>query len=128
MRTRSRRSCSIASPRAAKLKSKGAPIDIIVPEEGIGWEMQAVAILKGTKNLEAAKKFVDWAVTESAMEIYANRYSVVAMPVKTKKWDNFPVEVQTRMIDNDFTWAANNRTRIITEWRKRYDVKSEPKK
>ena len=114
--------------RGAKLKSKGAPIDIIVPEEGIGWEMQAVAILKGTKNLEAAKKFVDWAVTESAMEIYANRYSVVAMPVKTKKWDHFPPEVQTRMINNDFTWAANNRSRIIKEWRKRYDVKSEPKK
>ncbi len=114
--------------RGAKLKTKGAPIDIIIPEEGIGWEMQAVAILKGTKNLEAAKKFVDWAVTESAMEIYAGRYSVVAMPVKTKKWDNFPVEVQTRMIDNDFTWAANNRSRIITEWRRRYDVKSEPKK
>ena len=70
---------------------------------------------------------VDWAVTESAMEIYAGRYSVVAMPVKTKKWDYFPEEVQTRMIDNDFTWAANNRTRLITEWRKRYDVKSEPK-
>ena len=32
------------------------------------------------------------------------------------------------MIDNDFIWAANNRSRIITEWRKRYDVKSEPKK
>ena len=41
---------------------------------------------------------------------------------------NVAPEVQTRMINNDFTWAANNRTRIITEWRKRYDVKSEPKK
>ena len=50
------------------------------------------------------------------------------MPVKTKKWDNFPAAVQTLMIDSDFTWAANNRSRIITEWRKRYDVKSEPKK
>ncbi len=62
------------------------------------------------------------------MEIYAHRYSVVAMPVKTKKWDNFPPEVQTRMINNDFPWAAKNRTRLITEWRARYDVKTEPKK
>jgi len=114
--------------RGAKLKTKGAPIDIIVPEEGVGWEMQAVAILKGTKNLETAKTFVDWAVTEGAMEIYASRYSVVAMPVKTKKWENFPEAVQTRMISNDFTWAANNRSRLIKEWRKRFDVKSEPKK
>lgn len=114
--------------RGAKLKSKGAPINIIVPEEGIGWEMQAVAIMKGAKNVDAAKRFVDWSVSEAAMEIYAHRYSVVAMPVKTKKWDNFPPEVQTRMIDNDFPWAAKNRTRLIKEWRKRYDVKTEPKK
>ncbi len=114
--------------RGAKLKSKGAPIDIIVPEEGIGWEMQAVAIMKGTKQLKAAKTFIDWAVTEHAMETYAPRYSVVAMPVKIQKRANFPPEVQERMIDNDFVWAAKNKKRLIAEWRKRYDVKSEPKK
>ena len=37
-------------------------------------------------------------------------------------------EVQTRMIDNDFIWAANNKSRIVAEWRKRYDGKTEPKK
>ncbi|MGI9390031.1 MAG: putative 2-aminoethylphosphonate ABC transporter substrate-binding protein [Boseongicola sp.] len=114
--------------RGAKLKSKGAPIDIIVPEEGIGWEMQAIAIMKGTKNMKDAQTFIDWAVTEPAMKIYANRYSVVAMPVAIKKWANFPPEVQTRMIDNDFIWAANNKARIVAEWRKRYDGKTEPRK
>jgi iron(III) transport system substrate-binding protein len=114
--------------RGAKLKGKGAPIDIIVPEEGIGWEMQAVAIIKGTKNEADAKTFIDWAVSKSGMEIYAPRYSVVAMPVMIQKREHFPPEVQTRMIDNDFVWAAKNKARIIKEWRKRYDVKSEPKK
>lgn len=114
--------------RGAKLKSKGAPIDIIIPEEGIGWEMQAVAVMTGTKNLADAKTFVDWAVSAPAIEIYAGRYSVVALPVKTKKWDHFPPEVQERMINNDFVWAANNKARIVAEWRKRYDGKSEPKK
>jgi iron(III) transport system substrate-binding protein len=31
------------------------------------------------------------------------------------------------MIKNDFAWAAKNRIRILDEWRKRYDSKSEPK-
>jgi iron(III) transport system substrate-binding protein len=31
------------------------------------------------------------------------------------------------MIDNDFEWSANNRARILDEWTKRYDSKSEPK-
>ena len=39
----------------ASLKSKGAPIDVILPKEGSGWDMEATAILKGAKNMEAAK-------------------------------------------------------------------------
>ena len=114
--------------RGAKLKGKGAPIDIIIPEEGIGWEMQAVAIMTGAKNLADARTFIDWTVTGPAMETYAARYSVVAMPVKIKKREHFPPEVQDRMIDNDFVWAANNKSRIVAEWRQRYDGKTEPKK
>src|SRR3546814_4652297 len=33
--------------RGAKSKADGAPIDIIVPEEGIGWDMEATAIVAG---------------------------------------------------------------------------------
>ena len=36
--------------RAADLKTKGAPIEAVIPEDGIGWEMQGVAIMKSTKN------------------------------------------------------------------------------
>src|SRR3546814_7928067 len=41
--------------RVATEKSKGAPVDLILPCEGLGWDMDASAIMKGTKNLEAAK-------------------------------------------------------------------------
>src|SRR5260370_1744468 len=41
--------------RGATEKPKGAPIDLIVPKEGLGWEMQVTAIIKGTNNLEPAK-------------------------------------------------------------------------
>jgi iron(III) transport system substrate-binding protein len=30
------------------------------------------------------------------------------------------------MIDNDFAFAASNRSRILEEWQNRYDSKSEP--
>jgi iron(III) transport system substrate-binding protein len=114
--------------RAADLKSKGAPIESVIPEDGIGWEMQGVAIMKGTRNQADAKTFVDWAVSEAAMEAYASRVEVVAYPVKTPRRDHMPAEVTTRMINNDFAWAAKNKTQILDEWRKRYDAKSEPRK
>lgn len=113
--------------RAARLKSQGAPIDIVMAQEGTGWEMQTAAIMKGTKNLEDAKTFMDWAVTQGAMEAYGSRYEVTALPVKVKKPEHFP-EVDSKLIKNDFAWAAKEQPRIIAEWRKRYEGKSEPRK
>ena len=46
----------------------------------------------------------------------------VAKPVKF-----FPENLIEKMIDNDFEWAANNRAKILEEWQKRYDSKSDPK-
>ncbi len=114
--------------RGAQLKEQGAPIDIILPEEGLGWEMQAIAIMKGTKKLDAAKKLVDWSITKEAAKIYSTAYSIYAYPgIKTSN-PYFPPDVAGKIIDNDFAWAAKNRTRILEAWRARYEGKSEPKK
>jgi len=114
--------------RAANLKGQGAPIDIIMAEEGTGWEMQTTAIMKGTKNLDDAKTFMDWAMTPAAMEAYGSRYEVTALPVPVKKPEHFPTNVNEKLIKNDFAWATKEQPRIIAEWRKRYESKSEPRR
>ena len=111
----------------AKAKSAGAPIDIIFPEEGSGWEAEATAIIAGTPNLEAAKKLVDWSITKEANEMYNVGYAVVAYPGIAKPVEHLPEDIPAKMIKNDFEWAANNRVKILGEWQKRYDSKSEPK-
>jgi len=113
--------------RAAKSKAAGAPLDIIIPSEGIGWDMEATAIMKGTKNLEAAKTLVDWSVTEDANRMYNEGYAVIAIPGLAKPVEHFPDGILEAMIENNFEWAAENRERILAEWQKRYDSKSEPK-
>jgi len=40
--------------RGAKSKAAGAPLEIVIPSEGIGWDMEATAIVNGTKKLDAA--------------------------------------------------------------------------
>jgi iron(III) transport system substrate-binding protein len=111
----------------AKAKEAGAPIEIIFPEGGSGWEAEATAIIAGTDDLEAAKKLVDWSVTPEANEMYNVGYAVVAYPGIAKPVEHLPENVAQHMIENDFEWAANNRARILEEWQKRYDAKSEPK-
>jgi len=113
--------------RGAKSKAEGAPIDIIVPEEGVGWDMEATAIVAGTSKLEAAQTLVDWTITKKANEMYNVGYAVVAMPGVAKPVKFFPENLIEKMIDNDFEFAANNRAKILEEWQKRYDSKSEPK-
>jgi iron(III) transport system substrate-binding protein len=113
--------------RGAKSKAKGAPLEIIIPTEGIGWDMEATAIIKGTKKLDAAKKLVDWSISRKANEMYNEGYAVVGMPGVAKPVKYFPAEVATRMIDNDFAWAAKNRKAILAKWQERYDSKSDPK-
>jgi iron(III) transport system substrate-binding protein len=113
--------------RGAKSKAAGAPLDIIVPSEGVGWDMEATAIIKGTSKMDAAKTLVDWSITKEANQMYNGGYAVVAMPGVAKPVEHFPANLVDKMIKNDFEFAANNRKRILEEWQKRYDSKSEPK-
>ena len=113
--------------RGAKSKAAGAPLEIIVPSEGVGWDMEATAIVAGTANLEAAQTLVDFTVTKEANVMYNTGYAVVAYPGVAQPVEHFPEGLLDAMIDNDFEFAANNRAAILKEWQGRYDGKSEPK-
>ena len=113
--------------RGARSKEAGAPLEILVPSEGVGWEMEASGIIAGTPNLEAAQTLIDWTITKTAMEMYNTAYAVVGMPGIAKPVKHFPEGLLEGMIENDFEFAANNRKAILTEWQSRYDSKSEAK-
>jgi iron(III) transport system substrate-binding protein len=113
--------------RANSSKADGAPIDIVLPSEGLGWDMEATGIMNNTKSLDAAKKLADWSASEDANKLYAKNFAVVARPGIAAKLEFIPVDIEPLLIKNDFAWAAENRDRILTEWSKRYDTKSEPK-
>jgi iron(III) transport system substrate-binding protein len=113
--------------RANATKASGAPIDLIFPKEGVGWDMEASAIMKASKKQEAARKLMDWGVTREANELYAKGYAIVAMPGVAKPLPNVPANYEQMLVKNDFGWAAKNRDRILAEWEKRYNAKAEPK-
>jgi iron(III) transport system substrate-binding protein len=114
--------------RANTNKAKGAPIDLVFPKEGLGWDLEAFGIMKGTKKLDAAKKLADWASSKDAMLLYGKNFAITAQPGVAEPLKNIPADYEKRLVKMDFTTAANNRERILAEWTKRYDAKSEPKK
>lgn len=112
---------------AVQLKRKGAPLEIVLPAEGLGWEIEATAIVKGTEHLEAARKLADFSASPAAMHLYQVNFAVLAQPGIATPMAELPADYEKHLAPNDFAWAATNRDRILTEWRQRYDGKSEPR-
>ena len=113
--------------RAMETKKSGAPVDIIFPSEGLGWDLEASGIMKTSKKVEAARKLMDWLATPEAMSLFANNFAVVAMPGMSKQLEFIPADYEKWLIKNDFDWEAKNRDKILAEWTKRYNGKSLPK-
>ena len=104
---------------AWEMKKKGAPVEMIIPKEGAGYEMEANGLTrKGAKN-PGAKQFLDWAASDEAMALYAKFFAAVGvagLPVP----EGLPKDISKVVYPNDFEWSAKNRERILAEWSKRY--------
>jgi iron(III) transport system substrate-binding protein len=104
---------------ALEMKKKGSPVEMVLPKEGSGYEMEANALTKkGAKN-PAAKQFLDWAVSDEAMALYSKYFAAVGVagfPVP----EGLPKDISKVVYPNDFEWSAKNRERILAEWSKRY--------
>ena len=111
--------------RANANKAKGAPIDLVFPKEGLGWDLEAFAIHKGTKKLDAAKKLADWASSKDAMLLYGKNFAITAQPGVAAPLANVPKDYEQRLVKLDFNYAAEQRERILGEWTRRYDGKTE---
>jgi iron(III) transport system substrate-binding protein len=109
-------------------KAKGAPIDLVFPKEGLGWDLEAFAIHAGTKKLAAAQKLADWASSKDAMLLYGKNFAITAQPGVAEPLKNVPADYESRLVKMDFATTAANRERVLAEWNKRYSAKSEPKK
>ncbi len=110
------------------VKADGAPVEVIFPSEGSGWDLEANALVKKDKIKNEAKLFLDWAISDTPMKEYNKNYAIIcSKSVQPTVPEGFPSDPIKQLIKNDFNWAAANREAILKEWSSRYDSKSEPK-
>ena len=113
--------------RAVAARTAGAPIEIVIPREGTGWEQEALAVVRDTPDPDLARRVADWAVTRDANEFYAQRYAIVAYPGVGTLPPGYPAYAEARMVRSDPRWMADNRARILAEWTRRYEAKTAPR-
>ena len=114
--------------RAHANKAKGAPIELVFPKEGLGWDLEGFAIYKGTRKPQAARRLADWASSKDAMRLYGRNFAITAQPGIAPKLAGIPDDYEARLIKLDFDQAAASREATLAEWSKRYDGKSEARK
>jgi iron(III) transport system substrate-binding protein len=98
-----------------ELKKQGAPVEFVFPVEGAGYEVEANALLKGAKNANAAKKFLDWAISPNAMKLYSDFKLGVTLPGIPTRTD-MPKLTEIKLYPMDFAWQAKNRDEILKKW------------
>ncbi len=104
---------------AMEMKKKGAPVEMVLPKEGSGYEIEANGLTKkGAKN-PAAKQFLDWAISDDSLRLVANFFAAVSVPGFPVP-EGLPKDISKVVFPNDFEWSAKNRDRILAEWQKRY--------
>lgn len=110
--------CSFAFVYSS-LKKQGFPVEMVLPQEGAGYELEANALLKGAKHKAAAKKFLDWAINESAMREYAKFKLGVTVPGIPGPAD-LPQLETIKLAPMDFPWQATNRGEILVIWQDKF--------
>ncbi len=102
-------------------KMQGFPIETITPSDGTGAEIGSMSIIKGARNLEAAKKFYEWALTGPAQEMGAAAKQYQLPSNKSAKVDpRVPDFKKIKFINYDYAkyGASVERRRLISKWEK----------
>ena len=101
-------------------KKQGAPIDVIWPSDGVPWTFEGNGLVKGAKHPQNAKRFLDWAVSKSAMASYAEwRGTGITrsdVPVSGPKITDM------KLIDIDFVKAGDPqyKDRLVKRWLEKF--------
>jgi len=103
---------------ALKTQQEGYDVAVSFPKEGIGTATEAIALIKGARNPEAAKKLIDWAASPAMQNLFA-KYKINFLPAHPE------VQVEpslaavlkgANIFPIDSAWAGENRKRIVEMW------------
>jgi len=107
---------------------QGFPVATITPTDGTGAEIGSMSIIKGSRNLDAAKKFYEWALTAQAQQFGAAAKQFQLPSNKATALDpRIPDFKSIKFINYDYAkyGASAERRRLLARWEK--DVNSLPR-
>ncbi|MDP8101164.1 ABC transporter substrate-binding protein [Phocoenobacter atlanticus] len=101
-------------------REKGAPLDVIVPCEGTGYELGGVSLIKNARNEKNAKLFIDWVMSKESQESLwrdtADHHILTNVKAEASPFALKPSELN--LINYDFSKYGSKdlRGRLIDKW------------
>lgn len=106
-------------------QSQGAPLKLISPAEGTGYEIGGVSIIKGARNIDNAKLFVDWVLSKQGQELAWKKgksFQILTnVNAEQSPYALDPSKLNLINYDMDTYGATDMRKALIKKWVK--DVK-----
>lgn len=96
--------------------AKGYPVVLSFPKEGTGFEIGAMALVKGGPNQVAAKRFMDWALSVRAQNLMQKWFRTPLNP-NAEVAEGAVTADKVKLIEFDSIWAADHRQRLVERWR-----------
>lgn len=97
-------------------------IGLIAPASGTSYEIGSTAIFKGCEHPNAAKLWIEFALSPDCVELGKDNASLQFLCLDNATnptvLQNFPELFSAKLIDYDFEDAANNSSKYVEEWNK----------
>jgi iron(III) transport system substrate-binding protein len=98
-----------------EIENNKLPLVLTFPEEGTGYEIGGMAILKGAKHPQAARLWFDWALTPEAQALGPTYAAYQAPTVKGVELSH-PELLEVNLIDYDFIWAGEHKKEFVDKF------------
>jgi iron(III) transport system substrate-binding protein len=98
-----------------EIENNKLPLVLTFPEEGTGYEIGGMAILKGAKNMQAAQLWYDWALTPEAQAL-GPQYAAYQAPTVQGVELSHPELLEVNLIDYDFIWAGEHKQEFVDKF------------
>ena len=98
-----------------EIENNKLPLVLTFPEEGTGYEIGGMAILKGAKHPQAARLWFDWALTPEAQALGPVYAAYQAPTVKGVELSH-PELLEVNLIDYDFIWAGEHKQEFVDKF------------
>ena len=101
---------------------QGYPVTMVIPEGVRGYELEASALMTGSRHEQDARRFLDWTASPEAAALYRGYKEIVAAPGgapgNEQQRQGLPADLVATLPARDFATAARERAALIARYKR----------